>query len=239
MQLEVHQQLNTQHKLFCYCPVGLQSQPADAKIIRQVRPMFGESDLQATEPMVYELCRESTCTYEMDDTPPFPMNQQALDIVIEIAMRLNCHIVDEIHVNRKRCLDGSMPSGFQRTALVAVGGRIASPGFASGKINILQVNIQEDSCRPVAEPGATKRWKTDRLSTPLVEVIAATEEQTAEVTREEITRLIGEVLRATGKVCGEATAAPTPSAAMLYPDTDLLPMAIASARLQQIRQQVR
>jgi hypothetical protein len=33
--------------------------------------------------VVYLLHKSNVCTYEMDDTPPFPINQEALDISIQ------------------------------------------------------------------------------------------------------------------------------------------------------------
>ena len=40
----------------------------------------------------------------MDDTPPFLMNQQALDVAIEQCLMLGCDIIDEVHIARKQYL---------------------------------------------------------------------------------------------------------------------------------------
>ena len=203
--LEIHQQLDTKRKLFCHCPVGLQDIEPDARIIRHMRPTLSElgeydptalMEFKTKKHVVYELYRDSTCTYEMDDTPPFPMNQHAVDIVMEIAMMLGCTLVDEIHVSRKQYLDGSIPTGFQRTAVIGVDGKIEYEG---GSAVITQVNIEEDSCREVSDSGHVIHWKTDRLSTPLIEVITedtlASPEEAAKAAME-----IGRIMRATGKV---------------------------------------
>ena len=78
--------------------------------------------------IIYLLNRENTCTYEMDDTPPFPVNQGAVDVAIEQCLMLGCDIVDEVHIARKQYLDGSIPTGFQRTAIVGVNGKLPFRG---------------------------------------------------------------------------------------------------------------
>ncbi len=109
--LEIHQQLDTKKKLFCNCPVGYVYEEPDAKILRHMRPTLSElgeydgtalMEFKTRKEVVYHLYRDHTCTYEMDDTPPFPINQEAVDIAIEIALMFNCSIVDEVHVVRKQ-----------------------------------------------------------------------------------------------------------------------------------------
>ena len=114
--LEVHQQLDTAKKLFCRCPVGYVNRPPDGLIIRHMRPTLSElgeydgtalMEFKTKKEVVYELFRDCVCTYEMDDTPPFPINQNALDIGLQICMLFNCHIVDELHATlRLRYLSG-------------------------------------------------------------------------------------------------------------------------------------
>ena len=131
--LEIHQQLDTEKKLFCHCPVGYRNDEPDAIILRHMRPTLSEMgtydgtalmEFKTRKQVIYQLYRENVCTYEMDDTPPFPINQKALDYAIEIALMLNCQLVDEIHITRKQYLDGSIPTGFQRTAIIGVDGWI-------------------------------------------------------------------------------------------------------------------
>ena len=203
--LEIHQQLRTTNKLFCRCPTGLRNDPPHARIIRHMRPTLSElgeydgtalMEFKTNKTVTYELYRESVCTYEMDDTPPFLVNQQALDIAIEIALLLNCSIVDEIHVSRKQYLDGSIPTGFQRTAVVGVNGWVSIDGR---KVRIIQLALEEDACREVSDRGHTITFRTDRLSIPLVEVVTAPDM----VLPSDVARVnweIGRILRSTGKV---------------------------------------
>ncbi len=203
--LEIHYQLDTKKKLFCNCPVGLRKNPHDAEIIRHMRPTLSElgeydgtalMEFKTKKEVHYQLYYDATCSYEMDDTPPFPLNKEALDIALEIALLLNCQIADEIHVSRKQYLDGSIPTGFQRTIAVGVNGWIP---YKNRKIGILQLCLEEDACREIADDGHVIVFRTDRLSTPLVEVITAPDMQTPQEAAE-VDRELGRILRATGRV---------------------------------------
>src|SRR4051812_37841971 len=131
--LEVHQQLLTDHKLFCRCPAGIHTTEHDAVVLRHMRPTLSElgaydgtalMEFKTRKNILYLLNRVNTCTYEMDDTPPFLVNDQAVDVAIEQCLMLGCDIVDEVHIARKQYLDGSIPTGFQRTAVVGMNGRL-------------------------------------------------------------------------------------------------------------------
>jgi glutamyl-tRNA(Gln) amidotransferase subunit E len=146
--------------------------------------------------VVYLLHKSNVCTYEMDDTPPFPINQEALDIAIEQCLMLGCDIVDEVHIARKQYLDGSIPTGFQRTAIVGVEGSIP---FQDRRISITQVSIEEDSCREVSDRGHLIVWRTDRLGMPLIETVTGPDLRTPEEVEEAIL-CVGRVCRSTGHV---------------------------------------
>jgi glutamyl-tRNA(Gln) amidotransferase subunit E len=203
--LEIHYQLDTQKKLFCNCPVGLRNDPPDAEIIRHMRPTLSElgeydgtalMEFKTKKEVHYQLYYDSVCTYEMDDTPPFLVNREALEIALQIALILNCQIADEVHVSRKQYLDGSIPTGFQRTIAVGVNGWVP---FRGRKVRIVQLCLEEDACREVSDRGHVIVFRTDRLSTPLVEVITAPDMRTPEEAVE-VDREIGRILRATGRV---------------------------------------
>src|SRR5512136_1509207 len=143
--LEIHQQLLTSRKLFCRCPAGYRNDKPDGKIIRHMRPTMSElgvydgtalMEFKTKKNVTYQLYRDTVCTYEFDDTPPFPVNQEAVDIGMHIALMLNCSIVDELHVSRKQYLDGSIPTGFQRTMIVGVNGSIP---YKDRRIGIIQL----------------------------------------------------------------------------------------------------
>src|SRR5665647_2777602 len=102
--LEIHQQLFTDKKLFCRCPAGIYNQKFDAEILRHMRPTLSElgeydgtalMEFKTKKDIIYHINRETVCTYEMDDTPPFMINEQALDIALGIAMLYNLALVDE------------------------------------------------------------------------------------------------------------------------------------------------
>lgn len=203
--LEIHQQLLTKKKLFCRCPAGYRNDRPDGEIIRHMRPTLSElgeydgtalMEFKTRKNVVYQLYRENACTYEMDDTPPFPINSDALEVALKLAILLNCAVVDELHVSRKQYLDGSIPTGFQRTAIVGVGGWIPYKGR---KINITHVCLEEDACREVQDVGHEITFRTDRLSMPLLEVITAPEMLTP-IEAMEVDAVIGRLLKASGLV---------------------------------------
>jgi glutamyl-tRNA(Gln) amidotransferase subunit E len=203
--LEVHQQLLTQRKLFCRCPAGLYTREHDGTMLRHMRPTLSElgeydgtalMEFKTKKNIVYLLHRSNVCTYEMDDTPPFLMNVHALDIAIEQCLMLGCDIVDEVHIARKQYLDGSIPTGFQRTAIVGVNGKLP---FRDRHIRITQVSVEEDSCREVSDQGHLIVWRTDRLGMPLIETVTGPDLHTPQEVAEAIL-LVGRVCRSTGHV---------------------------------------
>ena len=104
--LEVHQQLLTDQKLFCRCPAGLYNDhdDYDAEVVRHMRPTLSElgeydgtalMEFKTKKEIIYRVKNQTTCTYEVDDTPPFPVNRQALDIAIMISLLSKLNIVGE------------------------------------------------------------------------------------------------------------------------------------------------
>ncbi|MFQ5693228.1 MAG: hypothetical protein ACE5IM_09320 [Nitrospinota bacterium] len=191
------------------CPAGRYSSRVDAEILRHMRPTLSElgeydgtalMEFKTRKEVVYQVRNDTVCTYEMDDTPPFPPDPRAIDAVLEIALLLRCSIVGEIHVTRKQYLDGSIPTGFQRTAILGVGGRIPlgdRPG--DREIPVVQVSVEEDSCREVRDEGHRITFRTDRLGMPLVEVVTEPEMRAPREVAA-VGRRIGQILRSTGKV---------------------------------------
>jgi glutamyl-tRNA(Gln) amidotransferase subunit E len=177
--LEIHQQLRTSGKLFCRCPARRYQKPDDfdAEIIRHMRPTLSElgeydgtalMEFKTRKTIVYRLRNESACTYEFDDTPPFLLDREALRIAVRISLMLNMTVVGELHITRKQYLDGSIPTGFQRTGIVAIEGHIP---LKNKTVRIIQLSIEEDSCREVSDIGHVRVYRTDRLGMPLIETV--------------------------------------------------------------------
>jgi glutamyl-tRNA(Gln) amidotransferase subunit E len=203
--LEVHQQLFTKHKLFCRCPAGLYTETHDGEVLRHMRPTLSElgeydgtalMEFKTKKEIVYLLNHLNVCTYEMDDTPPFLVNQEAIDVAIELCLMMNMDIIDEVHIARKQYLDGSIPTGFQRTAIVGVNGWLP---FRGRKLTVTHVSVEEDSCREVSDKGHRIVWRTDRLGMPLTETVTGPELVTPDEVRDAIL-LCGMTARSTRRV---------------------------------------
>jgi len=177
--LEVHQQLKTGKKLFCNCPAGFfqKGEDYDAEIIRHMRPTLSElgeydgtalMEFKTRKNIIYRIKNKTACTYEVDDTPPFPLNREALEYALEITILSKLKIVGEVHITRKQYLDGSIPTGFQRTAILGVEGMIQ---LKNKKVRLIQLSIEEDSCREVSDIGHWRIYRTDRLGMPLIETV--------------------------------------------------------------------
>ncbi len=205
--LEVHQQLLTDKKLFCRCPAGRYQHfdDYDGEILRHMRPTLSElgeydgtalMEFKTRKNIIYRIKNESSCTYEMDDTPPFPINRNALDIAIQLALQMRTNVVGELHITRKQYLDGSIPTGFQRTAIVGINGSIP---LKTKQVNVIQLSIEEDSCREVSDIGHERIYTTDRLGMPLIETVTAPELLTPQEAAEgaQVIRLI---TRSSGRV---------------------------------------
>jgi len=203
--LEIHQQLLTAKKLFCRCPAGRYSDKYDAEILRHMRPTLSElgeydgtalMEFKTKKEIIYRINRETVCTYEMDDTPPFMIDEEALDEALGVAMLYNLALVDELHIARKQYLDGSIPTGFQRTTIVGVTGWIP---YKDRRISIVQLGLEEDACREVSDVGHRRVYLTDRLGMPLIETVTGPDMRTPlEVA--EVAQILRRLVRSTGNV---------------------------------------
>ena len=203
--LEIHKQLET-HKLFCNCPSFVNDpNKSDIIINRKLRSVAGETgtlDIAAeyekskNKNFVYEACSTSSCLVELDEEPPHPINQHAIDIALEIALLLNAKIVDEIQIMRKTVIDGSNTSGFQRTSLIALNGYIET---SKGRILIPEIYLEEEAAKKIKEDEKTIIYRLDRLGVPLVEIKTDSSIKDPEHAKE-TAALIGMILKSTGKV---------------------------------------
>jgi glutamyl-tRNA(Gln) amidotransferase subunit E len=205
--LEVHQQLKTKSKLFCRCPAGIYHDHDDynAELIRHMRPTLSElgvydgtalMEFKTKKEIRYRINNLTACTYEVDDTPPFPIDREALEIAIKISILSKLNVVGEVHITRKQYLDGSIPTGFQRSAIIGVEGEIQ---LKNKKVRLIQLSIEEDSCREISDIGHVRVYKTDRLGMPLIETVTYPDMETPDELAEaaEYIRFLN---RSTGKV---------------------------------------
>ena len=99
-------QKKTDKKLFCRCPAGLYQKPDDydAELLRHMRPTLSElgeydgtalMEFRTRKNITYRIKNETTCTYDVDYTPPFPINLEAIDYAVQIARQLKLNIVGD------------------------------------------------------------------------------------------------------------------------------------------------
>ncbi len=208
--LEIHAQLQSERKLFCHCPPNLVPSTAqsDYHFERFFRPVLGELgdfdagmlvEFEKHYRVIYETYGDNICTYEMDETPPFPPCLDTIDKGFLLARFLNCESpVNEIIFNRKQYLDGSITTGFQRTTIIARDGFI---NFQNKKIRINNVLIEEDAARRVDfhdRASRTVYYNLDRLGIPLTEIITNHEDCHDPTALMQIGLLLGLGLRVLG-----------------------------------------
>ncbi|MEM1577979.1 MAG: Glu-tRNA(Gln) amidotransferase subunit GatE [Candidatus Pacearchaeota archaeon] len=203
--LEIHQQLDTR-KLFCNCPSIIKEKIEPDAIIKRnlfaVASELGSIDVAAlyeqekAKNHFYYFYKDCCCLVELDEMPPFPINEEALRIAIQISLLLNAEILPLTQVMRKIVIDGSDVSGFQRTLLLAKNGWIEYEWKGNKrKLKIVSICLEEESAKKIKEEGNNVYWSLDRYGIPLIEI---TTEPTIENPEEaKIAALaIGEVLRA-------------------------------------------
>ncbi|MCD6446115.1 Glu-tRNA(Gln) amidotransferase subunit GatE [Candidatus Bathyarchaeota archaeon] len=203
--LEIHQQLDTSTKLFCNCKPQLFKGEPEITFLRRLRPT--QSELGQVDPaayfefqkglkILYEANSETSCLVEMDEEPPHPLNMEAVETVLTVALMMNAELVDEIHVMRKTVIDGSNTTGFQRTCIIAMNGEIK---VGEKTVPIQTICLEEDAARKTGREGNLIRYRIDRLGIPLIEVTTAPVIHSPKEA-EETALTIGKILRATGKV---------------------------------------
>ncbi len=202
--LEIHQQLATRTKLFCGCPAELTDEEHDIfeRRLRPTRSELGEVDIAALfewrkgRVYEYEAPHHHSCLVEADEEPPHPINRDAVVIAMAVAKALGSWVVDEVHVMRKIVIDGSNTSGFQRTAIVALGGSIRVGG---NEYSIETIAVEEDASRKLGEKGGRTRYRLDRLGIPLIEIATGPDIHSPQEAYQ-VALAIGRLLRLTGRV---------------------------------------
>ncbi|MGC9309346.1 MAG: Glu-tRNA(Gln) amidotransferase subunit GatE [Candidatus Nanoarchaeia archaeon] len=197
--LEIHQQLDT-NKLFCSCPSILRKDKPNKEVERELNPVAGESgkidiaaayEKEKSKKFIYQIY-DTNCLVELDEEPPHPINQEALDIAIQISLLLNCKIFPTSQVMRKTVIDGSNTSGFQRTLLIAYDGYLDT---SQGKVGIETIALEEDAARKINSDSNHTIYRLDRLGIPLVEITTKPDLHNSEQVKEAALK-IGEILRA-------------------------------------------
>jgi len=204
--LEIHQQLNTANKLFCNCKPELFKEEPEITFLRRLRPTQSELgqvdaaayfEFQKGVKIRYEANSETSCLVEMDEEPPHPLNIEAVEAVLTVALMMHAEPVDEVHVMRKTVIDGSNTTGFQRTCVIALNGKIQ---LGQKTIPIEHMSLEEDAARKMGDaPGNIVRYRIDRLGVPLIEVATAPVIKSPEEAGE-VALAIGRIYRAMGKV---------------------------------------
>ncbi len=173
--LEIHQQLDT-GKLFCRCPSILRQDEPDWIVNRKLHAVAGEfgdvdaaakHEVEKGKEFVYQGYKDTCCLIEFDEQPPLEIDSEALKIGIQIALLLNCEIVQDTQIMRKTVIDGSNTSGFQRTVLIAREGFVES---SFGRVRIASVCLEEDAARKISDDAKKVVFRLDRLGIPLVEI---------------------------------------------------------------------
>ena len=202
--LEIHQQLNTNKKLFCKCR-PIESDEYTEKFSRRLRTAkseLGELDPAAlfektkSKKINYYANSQSSCLVEKDEEPPHDLDYDAKKTSLLISCMLESKIFSEIHVMRKTVIDGSNTAGFQRTMLVSQGGNLNVNGK---KIGVQAICLEEDAAKLLKDEQDQRNYSLDRLGIPLVEI--ALEPVIAKPTEvKEIALTLGRLLRVTGMV---------------------------------------
>lgn len=205
--LELHQQLDTARKLYCHCPTVVRDDAPHGGFVRRLRPT--QSEMGAVDPAAlfefqqqkrfyYEYYNDTTCLVEADEEPPHNLGEESIDVGLIMANFLGSNPVDEIHPMRKIVIDGSNTTGFQRTCIIATGGRVL---VGNKEIGIQTICLEEDAARKISEDDKRNMriYRLDRLGIPLVEVATAPDIQTPEEAQE-TALAIGLLLRSTGRV---------------------------------------
>ncbi|MDD1676385.1 MAG: Glu-tRNA(Gln) amidotransferase subunit GatE, partial [Methanomicrobiales archaeon] len=196
--LEIHQQLDTDEKLFCRCPTLLRETGEHSgeffRYLRATESELGEIDRAAREEMMVTrkfryFTYDTTCLVENDEEPPASLNREALNLALVVARLFSMTPVPQVHTMRKLVIDGSNTSGFQRTALIAVGGTLPNGGA------IETICLEEEAAQRVDD----EIFSLDRLGIPLVEITTSPCMHSPEEVQE-MAEYMGMVLRSTGKV---------------------------------------
>ncbi|MCA9497255.1 MAG: Glu-tRNA(Gln) amidotransferase subunit GatE [Nanoarchaeota archaeon] len=174
--LEIHQQLNT-GKLFCSCPCEIvPNETLNKEIKRKLRFSLSETgdidkaalnEFKKGKHNFYRYNDKIACLVDIDEEPPKGPNKKALSTAIRISQILDLTFFDKLQFMRKLIIDGSVTSGFQRTAILGFGGTLKT---SFGNISIDGINLEEDSSRNLERNDNHAIYALDRQGIPLIEI---------------------------------------------------------------------
>ncbi len=202
--IEIHQQLATETKLFCNCPVEMEDEEKDFQIRRQLKSVAGESgerdeaaevESESSNTFIYNYYQRNNCLVELDEEPPHEINNEALDTAMTFARMVDANIPAEIQIMRKIVVDGSNTSGFQRTAMIGLDGELQTE---TGTVAIDDIELEEESAGIHSRNANESVYDLNRLGIPLIEVGTDASIRNPEHARE-VAKEIGMLLRSTGK----------------------------------------
>ena len=202
--IEIHQQLATETKLFCNCPVEMEDEEKDFQVRRQLKSVAGESgerdeaaevESESSNTFIYNYYQRNNCLVELDEEPPHEINSEALDTALTFARMIDAKIPAEIQIMRKIVVDGSNTSGFQRTAMIGLDGELETE---TGTVSIDDIELEEESAGIHSRNATESVYDLNRLGIPLVEVGTDASIQNPEHARE-VAKKLGMLLRSTGK----------------------------------------
>ncbi|MDP6870516.1 MAG: Glu-tRNA(Gln) amidotransferase subunit GatE [Candidatus Poseidoniaceae archaeon] len=211
--IEVHQQLATgklhSRQLGELHDITMETLPDDwPRVHRRLRSASGEGGtvdvaarFEAKRNRSFVYCQSpNSGLIELDEQPPLPHDQNALDISLTVSAMIGAKPVPLLQTMRKTVVDGSNTSGFQRTTLIATDGILDTEG---GPVGIDVLCLEEDSARKLESQltprGEVVTWNLDRLGIPLIEIATAPDVKSPEHAKQTSIAL-GRTLRDTRRV---------------------------------------
>lgn len=208
--IEIHQRLDTR-KLYCDCYCDPNKGNGEAlgrsgkKISRRLHAVVGETgkidpaaafESLRSQKFTYLFDDSNSCLVEADEEPPHAASPEALQAALVFSRMLGARVADTIFVMRKTVIDGSAVSGFQRTALVAMDGKIQT---SLGYLDIPTIALEEESSGIVEKRLGETVFRLDRQGIPLLEVATSPNIKNG-IHAMEAAEKIGSLMRSTGKV---------------------------------------
>ncbi len=144
---------------------------------------------------IYNVFGNTSCLVDLDDEPPHEINMEAVESALRLSSAFSAHVPDEIEPMRKEVVDGSDPSAFQRSMIVAHDGFVEAGGR---KIGITSIFLEEESSGIESSSEDFVIYNVDRLGVPLIEIDTGPDIKSPEEAKQ-VALKIGMLLRLTGR----------------------------------------